>query len=102
VTLDKIAIFYADQKKFEEARALLERSVAIRAHFQAMGISQQATEAFGEGKIADARGFYERAMVVLGEPNPVTDELRKQFEGILKALDEPIPKPGSAPKKKSK
>jgi len=101
VTLDKIAVFYAEQKKFAETRALLDRSVAIRSHFHAMGISQQATEAFGEGKIPDAKAFYQRAMVVLGEPNAVTEELRKQFEGILKALDEPAPKPGPAPKKAS-
>jgi tetratricopeptide (TPR) repeat protein len=101
VTLDKIAVFYADQKRFEEARELLERSVAIRSHFHAMGISQQATEAFGEGKVADTKALYQRALVVIGEPNPVTDDLRKQFEGMLKALDETMPKRSSpAPKKK--
>jgi tetratricopeptide (TPR) repeat protein len=99
VTLDKVAVFYADQKKFAEARSYLEKSVAIRSHFHAMGVSQQATEAFGEGKLPDAKAFYQRAMVVLGEPNPVTDELRTQFEGILKTLDEPLPK-RAAPKKK--
>jgi tetratricopeptide (TPR) repeat protein len=99
VTLDKVAVFYADQKRFAEARQYLERSVAIRSHFHAMGISQQATEAFGEGKLPDAKAFYQRAMVVLGEPDPVTDELRKQFEGILKTLEEPLPKK-AAPKKK--
>jgi tetratricopeptide (TPR) repeat protein len=101
VTLDKVAVFYADQKKFEEARGMLERSVAIRSHFHAMGISQQATEAFGEGKVSDTKALYQRALVVIGEPNPVTDELRKQFEGMLKALDESMPKKSSAaPKKK--
>jgi hypothetical protein len=66
-----------------------------------MGISQQATEAFGEGKLSDTRALYQRALVVIGEPNSVTDELRKQFEGMLKALDESMPKKSSAaPKKK--
>ncbi len=99
VTLDKMAVFYADQKKYAQAREMLERSVAIRGHFQAMGISQQATEAFGEGKIGEARAFYQRALMVMGEPNPTNEELRKQFEGILKTLDEPLPKPGASPKR---
>jgi tetratricopeptide (TPR) repeat protein len=101
VTLDKIAVFYAHQKRFEEARELLERSVAIRSHFHAMGISQQATEALGEGRVADTKALYQRALVVIGEPNPVTDELRKQFESMLRALDENMPKKASpAPRKK--
>jgi len=100
MTLDKIAVFYADQKKFVEAREALQRSVAIRAHFHAMGLSQQATTAFGEGKLPEAKAFYQRALVVLGEPNPVTEDLRKIFEGILKTLDEPLPK-SAAPARKS-
>jgi tetratricopeptide (TPR) repeat protein len=99
VTLDKIAVFYADQKKFVEAREALVRSVAIRAHFHAMGLSQQATTAFGESKLAEAKAFYQRGLVVLGEPNPVTDDLRKIFEGILKTLDEPLPKAAPPPRK---
>src|SRR5262249_19767462 len=99
MTLDKIAVFYADQKKWSEAREALERSVAIRAHFHAVGISQQATAAFSDNKLAEAKAFYQRALVVLGDPNPITDELRRTFEGILKTLDEPLPK--SAPPKRS-
>jgi tetratricopeptide (TPR) repeat protein len=98
VTLDKIAVFYADQKKLAEAREALERSVAIRAHFQAQGISHQGTQALGEGKLPEAKAYYQRALAVLGDPNPVTEDLRKQFEGILKELDQPMPK-RPAPKK---
>ena len=97
VTLDKISVFYADQKKLAEAHEALERSVAIRAHFQAQGISHQGTQALGEGKMPEAKAYYQRALVVLGDPNPVTEELRKQFEGILKAMEQsaqrkPMPK----------
>lgn len=99
VTLDKLAVFYADQKKYPETRECLDRSVAIRAHFHAIGVSQQATEAFSEKKLPEARGYYERALVVLGAPDPANDELRQQFEGILKALDAPMPKPGPAPRR---
>jgi tetratricopeptide (TPR) repeat protein len=99
VTLDKIAVFYAEQKRFAEAKDAMQRSVAIRAHFHAMGISQQATTAFGEGKLPEAKAYYQRAIVVLGEPNPVTDDLRKIFEGILKTLDEELPKAAPPPRR---
>jgi len=49
--------------------------------------------------LPEAKALYQRAMVVLGEPNPVTDELRNQFEGILKELSGPLPKAGPPPKK---
>ena len=49
VALDKIAVFEAAQKKYSEVHEALERSTAIRANFHALGISQQATQAFTEG-----------------------------------------------------
>jgi tetratricopeptide (TPR) repeat protein len=100
VTLDKIAVFYAAQKKLPEVREALERSTAIRAYFHAMGLSQQATQAFSEQHQAEAKALYERALVILGEPNPVTEEMRKQFEGIVKALEEQTPK-SPAPARRS-
>ena len=61
-------------------------------------ISHQGTQALGEGKMPEAKAYYQRALVVLGDPNPVTEELRKQFEGILKAMEQPLQKK-PAPKK---
>ena len=101
VTLDKIAVFYAAQKKYDQTREALERSTAIRARFHAMGISQQATQAFTEKQFDQAKDYYKRALVVLDQPNPVYDDLREQFDGMLKALEAPPPKPGPAPKKAS-
>jgi tetratricopeptide (TPR) repeat protein len=92
VTLDKVAVFYAEQKRYPETRDMLERSSAIRARFHAMGLSQQATEAFGEDRAAEAKAFYQRALAALGEPDPGNADLHKQFEEILKALDGPAPK----------
>jgi tetratricopeptide (TPR) repeat protein len=100
VTLDKMAVFYAAQKKNPEAREALERSTAIRARFHAMGLSQQATQAFTEQQLDQAKGFYQRAVAALDPPNPLNDELRAQFEGMLKALEAPPPKRSSAPRKK--
>jgi hypothetical protein len=100
VALDKVAVFYAEQKKFDEARAALERSTAIRAHLLATGHSQQATEEFSENHLDQARAFYVRALAVLDPPNPVNEELRAQFEGILKTFGEMQTPSKSTPKRK--
>jgi tetratricopeptide (TPR) repeat protein len=99
VTLDKIAVFYASQKKYDETRDALERSTAIRARFHAMGLSQQATQAFTEQQLDQAKQYYVRALATLDPPNPVYNDIREQFEGMLKALEAPLPKPGVAPRK---
>jgi tetratricopeptide (TPR) repeat protein len=99
VALDKLAVFYEAQKKYPEVRDALERSTAIRARFLAFGISQQATQAFTEGQMEQVRAFYRRGMAVLDPPNPINEDLRGQFEGMLKALDAPLPKSGTVPKK---
>ena len=99
VALDKLAVFYDAQKKYAEVRDTLERSTAIRARFLAFGISQQATQAFTEGQMDQVKAFYRRGLAVLDPPNPINEELRSQFEAMLKALEAPPPKSGTAPKK---
>src|SRR5664279_2660301 len=99
VALDKLAVFYAAQKKYPEVRDALERSTAIRARFLALGLSQQATQAFTEGRLDQVKAFYRRGLAVLDPPNPINEDLRAQFEGMLKALDAPPPKSGTVPKK---
>jgi tetratricopeptide (TPR) repeat protein len=99
VTLDKMAVFYAAQKKYTEARDALERSTAIRARFLAMGLSQQATEAFTEQQLDQAKGYYQRALAALEPSSPANEDLRTQFEGMLKALEGPLPKSSAAPKR---
>ena len=93
VVLDKVAVFYSEQKKYEQTRQALERSAAIRAHFMATGLSQQATEEFSENHLPEAKALYERALAILDPPNPINEELRAQFVGILKAFDEMKGKP---------
>jgi tetratricopeptide (TPR) repeat protein len=100
VTLDKIAVFYATQKKLAEAHTALERSTAVRARFHAMGLSQQATQAFSEQQLDQAKEFYKRAVAALDPPNDMNEELKNQFDAMLKALEAPLPK-GTAPPKKS-
>ncbi len=98
VALDKLAVFYAAQKKYPETRDALERSSAIRARFLAMGISQQATQAFTEGHPDQVKTFYRRGLAVLEPPSPINEDLRAEFEGILKALDVPPPKSAAPPR----
>jgi tetratricopeptide (TPR) repeat protein len=99
VALDKLAVFYAAQKKYPEVRDALERSAAIRSRFLALGISQQATQAFTEGQTDHVKAFYRRGLAVLDPPNPINEDLRGQFEDLLKSLDAPPPKSGAAPKR---
>ena len=99
VALDKVAAFYSAQKKYPEVREALERSTAIRARFLAMGISQQAIEAFTEEQTEQVKAFYRRGLAVLDPPNPINDDLREQFEGMLKAMEAPPPK-SAAPVKR--
>jgi tetratricopeptide (TPR) repeat protein len=98
VTLDKLAVFYAAQKKIPEAHAALERSTAVRARFHAMGLSQQATQAFSEQQLDQAKEYYKHAVAALDPANEMNDELKGQFEAMLKALEAPLPK-GAPPKK---
>ena len=99
VALDKLAVFYAAQKKYPEVRDALERSTAIRARFLAMGISQQATQAFTEGQTEQVKAFYRRGLAVLEPLNPINEDLRAQFEGMLKEMDAPPAKSAASPRK---
>ena len=99
VALDKVAAFYSAQKKYPEVREALNRSTAIRARFLAMGISQQAIQAFTEEQTEQVKAFYRRGLAVLDPPNPINDDLRAQFEGMLKAIEAPPPK-SAAPVKR--
>ena len=99
VALDKLAVFYAAWKKYPEARDALERSTAIRARFLALGISQQAAQAFTEGQLDQAKAFYRRGLAVLDPPNPINEDLRGQLEGALRKLDAPPPRSGAPVKR---
>jgi tetratricopeptide (TPR) repeat protein len=99
VALDKIAVFYSTQKKYPEAATALARSTAIRGRFLAMGFSQQATEAFVEGHKDQAKMYYQRGLAALEPLDPMNDDLREQFQGMIAALDAPPPKSATPPKK---
>jgi hypothetical protein len=45
------------------------------------------------------KAFYRRGLAVLDPPNPINDDLRGQFDGMLKALDALPPKSAAPPRK---
>lgn len=94
---DKVAVFYADQKKFEQAKAAADHANALRAHFLATGLVQEATEQQAEANLDQAAALYHRALATLDPPDPEYDELRAQIETILKALEQPAPKRKALP-----
>jgi len=91
LTLDKVAVFYREQKKWAQGQEAADRANAIRAHFLASGLAQEATERLGEDKKDEAATLYRRALAALDPPHPIFEELRTQIEKNLTAL-EPAPK----------
>ncbi|HTX38719.1 MAG TPA: tetratricopeptide repeat protein [Bryobacteraceae bacterium] len=86
MTLDKVATFYAEQKKFDQAKEASERANAIRTHFLATGLTEEATEQLAEGNKSDALALYQRALKVMDPPNPAYDELRSDTQNIVKSF----------------
>ena len=93
LTLDKIAVFYRKQEKWDQGKEASDRATAIRAHFLASGLAQEATERLSQSQKDEARVLYRRALAVLDPPHPVFEELRKQIQDNLKALEPPVRKP---------
>jgi tetratricopeptide (TPR) repeat protein len=89
VVLDKIVVLYAKQNKPDEAREALARSVAIRARFLAVGLSQQAADAVAAKHVAQAKVLYKRALAALDPPSPGNVELAEQIRKTLVDLETP-------------
>jgi tetratricopeptide (TPR) repeat protein len=102
IALDKIAVFYATQKKWDQAREAATRANAIRAWLLADGLSGEAAQCIDEGKLAEAVPVYRRALKVLDVPNPIYDEQRAVIEGMEKELEKVVKSPSAAapPRKK--
>jgi tetratricopeptide (TPR) repeat protein len=112
IALDKIAVFYATQKKWDQTRDAATRANTIRAYLLADGLSEEASQRIDEGKPAEAIPVYQRALAVLDIPNPILEdreltkavnEQRAALEGMLKDLEEvvkklPLPAPPRAKK----
>jgi tetratricopeptide (TPR) repeat protein len=93
IALDKIAVFYATQKKWDQARDATTRANAIRAYLLADGLSGEASQRIDEGKLAEAIPVYQRALKVLDMPNPIYDEQRAIIDAMEKELEKVVKKP---------
>jgi tetratricopeptide (TPR) repeat protein len=96
IALDKMAVFYAAQKKWEDSRAAETRANAIRAYLLAEGLSTEASQRIEEGVMAEAVPIYKRAIQILDPPNATYDEERGDLENMRKELEKVLNKP--APK----
>jgi tetratricopeptide (TPR) repeat protein len=99
--LDKVAVFYSTQKKWEQAREATTKANAIRAYVLADGLSEEASQRIDEGKMAEAIPFYQRALKVLDPPNAIYLEQRATIDGMEKELEKTVKRPPSAPPQKS-
>jgi len=93
MALDKIALFYAEQKKWDQAREATTEANAIRAYLLADGLSGEAAQRLDEGVMAEALPVYQRALKILDPPNPVYDKERADIENMAKELDKVLKRP---------
>ena len=104
IALDRVAVFYADQKKFDQSKEATERATAIRTHFLAAGLSTAATQELAENNKSDALALYRRAILVMDPPHPIYQEMHDQIEEIIKDQEAPPPRslPGAHPRKRNR
>jgi tetratricopeptide (TPR) repeat protein len=97
MALDKIAIFYAAQKKWDQADEAMTRANAIRAYLLSYGLSGEAAQRLDEKRMADALPVYERAIRILDPPNPVYDAERADLVNMADELKTVLKKPATQP-----
>ena len=86
LTLDKMAVFYRAQERWEDAAAAIVRSNVIRALFLAAGFNQEAAfRLLRDDKKAAVR-LFQKALNALDRTVSDHDELRLQVETNLKKL----------------
>jgi tetratricopeptide (TPR) repeat protein len=96
IALDKMAVFYGAQKKWDQSRDAETRANAIRAYLLAEGLSTEASQRIDEGVMAEALPIYKRAIKILDPPNETYDGERGDLENMQKELEKVLNKP--APK----
>jgi tetratricopeptide (TPR) repeat protein len=100
LTLDKIAVFYREQKRWDEAEDSAWKAIAIRGLFLANGLNNEALQHLLRDDKPGAILMLQRALDVLDESRPEHAELRSQLRSALKELDVPQ-KPVKPPAPKS-
>jgi len=86
LTLDKMAVFYRAQNRWEDAAAATVRSNVIRALFLAAGLNQEAAFRLLRDDRKAAARLFQKALNALDRTVSDHDELRLQIEASLKEL----------------
>jgi tetratricopeptide (TPR) repeat protein len=98
-TEEKIAVFYREQKKWDEGTEGAGNAIALRAMVSAVGLSTEATAWLAHGDKAHAIELYRKALATLDPNRKSHDGLRGQIDHILADLDPPKPAKTAAKKK---
>jgi tetratricopeptide (TPR) repeat protein len=85
MTLDKIALFYRETKRWDLGTENAEKAIALRAIFLANGFAIEATARQGHGDTKDAEYYLSSALAVLDQSRP---EHQKARQILQKALDD--------------
>ncbi len=85
LTLDKIAVFYRETKRWDLGTESAEKALALRAIFLANGFNIEATAREGHGDLKAAERYLKAAMAVL---DPTRPEHQKALEILQTSLDE--------------
>ena len=88
-TDEKIAVFYREQKKWEQGTAAAADAIALRALVSAVGLSTEATAWISHGDKPHAIELYKKARALLDPARKDHDGLREQIEHLLADLDPP-------------
>jgi tetratricopeptide (TPR) repeat protein len=88
-TNEKIAVFYREQKRWDEGTEAAANAIALRALVSAVGLSTEATAWISHGDKAHAVELYRKALALLDPNRKDHDGLREQIEHVLADLDPP-------------
>jgi len=95
LTLDKIAVFYRETKRWDDGTKAAEKALALRAMFLANGYAAESTARLGHGDTKIALAYLRSALGVLDESRPEHEEARKILEKSIAELStdsKPAPK----------
>ena len=98
LTLDKLALFYREQKKAEAGDGYAARSLAVRKLFAAAGYAQEGTHQAGVNNEAALRAF-RLGLAELDPSRPEHTELRGKLEKAIASLEPEKPQPTISRKK---
>jgi tetratricopeptide (TPR) repeat protein len=103
LTLDKIEVFYREQKRWDEAEDAAGKAIAVRGLFLANALKHEAAERLTHEDKPGAVQLLQRAVDALDESRPEHAKLRGQLQAALTELSpqEKLAKPPAVKSTKS-